>query len=297
MKYNIRHKTKYTYSEAVPVCYNLVRLEPRPLPHQTCENFRLLIHPEPVDISHRNDYYGNRVSYFSIDHAHRGLTVTATSQINVFAKPAVDAATTPPWETVANRLRTDRSRETLDAYQFVFPSPSITPFAALPDYTKDSFPAGRPIFEAVVDLTQRIHHDFKFDPRATTVQTPIQEVFEQRHGVCQDFAHLQIGCIRSLGLAARYVSGYLRTVPPPGKPRLVGADASHAWLSVYCGKAGWIDVDPTNNVIVSTDHITLAWGCDYNDVCPIQGVIVGGGEHRMNVAVDVAPEEVGATQT
>ncbi len=147
-----------------------------------------------------------------------------------------------------------------------------------------------------MDLTGRIFRDFKYDPRATTIQTPITEVFEKRHGVCQDFAHLQIGCLRSLGIPARYVSGYLRTIPPPGKPRLVGADASHAWLSAYCGEAGWIDVDPTNDALVSTDHITVAWGRDYNDVSPIQGVIVGGGEHKMQVSVDVAPVSQSETE-
>jgi transglutaminase-like putative cysteine protease len=156
---------------------------------------------------------------------------------------------------------------------------------------------GRPVLEAVMELVARIHEDFTYEPRATTVQTPLREVFEKRWGVCQDFAHLQIGCLRSLGLAARYVSGYLRTTPPPDRPRLIGTDASHAWLAVYCGEAGWIDVDPTNNVLVSSDHITVGWGRDYYDVCPVQGVIVGGGEHTMNVSVDVAPEDTTASAT
>ena len=292
MKYKITHNTKYAYSEAVPVCQNVVHLAPRPLPSQLCNEFKLLIHPEPFSISHRNDYFGNQVSFFSIDQPHMGLTVTATSHVSVLATPAYPPENSPAWEEVALKLKQDQTPELLDAYQFVFSSPGVKLFPKLMEYAEASFTKARPILEAVLDLTARIHKDFRYDPRATTVNTEIDEVFEQRHGVCQDFAHFQIGCLRILGLAARYVSGYLRTLPPPGKPRLVGADASHAWLSVYCGeKAGWVDVDPTNNVAASTDHITVAWGRDYYDVCPIQGTIVGGGDHRMNVSVDVAPEE------
>ncbi|QDV52226.1 transglutaminase family protein [Gimesia fumaroli] len=297
MKYKITHTTKYAYSQAVPVCHNLVHLAPRELPHQKCHEFKLLIHPDPFSITNRKDYFGNDVSYFSIDQPHLGLTVTATSHVVVSPIPKVPENETPPWESIVTQLEKDRSPETLDAYQFVFNSAGVKLFPGLLDYVKVSFVKDRPILAAVTDLTARIYQDFKYDPRATTVHTEINEVFEQRHGVCQDFAHFQIGCLRSLGLAARYVSGYLRTEPPPGKPRLVGADASHAWLSVYCGeKAGWIDLDPTNNVPASTDHVTVAWGRDYYDVCPIQGTIVGGGEHRMNVSVDVAPEEVSSTQ-
>lgn len=255
-----------------------------------------MIHPEPVDFCDREDYYGNRVSFFSIDQAHRGLTVTAASQVTVSTTPETDAATTPPWEKVVERLRTDRSADTFDAYQFVSASPSVPPLSALRKYAETSFTTSRPILEAAIDLTSRIYHDFTYSPRSTTIHTPISEVFEKRRGVCQDFAHLQISCLRSLGLAARYVSGYLRTLPPPGKPRLVGADASHAWLSIYCGAAGWVDLDPTNNSRVRTDHITVAWGREYSDVCPIQGVIVGGGDHSMHVSVDVAPEDEKTTQ-
>ncbi len=291
MKYRITHTTKYTYSEAVPVCHNLVHLKPRDTPAQTCEYYRLLILPDQSKVSERLDYFGNTAAYFAIDQAHHGLSVTATSRVSVAVAKNADTGTTLAWEEVQNRLRTDRSAEVLDAYQFVFDSPYVERFEALADYVRPSFEAGRPILEGVLELTARIHDDFKYDPRATTVHTPIHEVFEQRHGVCQDFAHLQIGCLRSIGLAARYVSGYLRTEPPEGKPRLVGADASHAWLEVYCGDAGWIGVDPTNNLRAATDHITLAWGRDYNDVCPIQGTIVGGGERKMTVSVDVAPGE------
>ncbi|MEZ6069666.1 MAG: transglutaminase family protein [Pirellulales bacterium] len=291
MKYKVTHTTKYEYTQAVPVCHNLVHLAARALPYQSCSDFRLLIHPEPSDISHRRDSFGNRVSYFSVDQPHRGLTVTATSQVDVSDRPPVDTQTTEPWETVAENLRVDRSPPSLDAYQYVFPSPFVATFAALTEYARQSFSAGRPILQALLELTSRIHKDITYDARATTVHTPLTEVFQNRRGVCQDLAHLQTACLRSIGLAARYVSGYLRTQPPPGKPRLIGADASHAWLSVYCGQAGWIDVDPTNDVVASADHITLAWGRDYSDVCPIQGVIIGGGTPLLHVSVDVAPEQ------
>jgi transglutaminase-like putative cysteine protease len=175
--------------------------------------------------------------------------------------------------------------------QLTFPSPRVPPLVELRDYAAKSFLPNRSIVQALVDLNVRIHHEFRFDTRATTVDTPLWEVLNLRRGVCQDFAHLATGCLRSMGLAARYVSGYLRTTPPAGKPRLVGADASHAWCSAWCGPLGWVDFDPTNNCLVGGSYVTIAWGRDYGDVCPIQGVFVGGGDHRITVSVDVAPLE------
>ncbi|MEM6799626.1 MAG: transglutaminase family protein, partial [Planctomycetota bacterium] len=177
-------------------------------------------------------------------------------------------------------------------YQFAFPSALAPTSPTLAEYAAESFTPGRPIVESLRDLNARINKDFDYDPRATTVTTPVLEAFAKRAGVCQDFAQVGISCLRSLGLAARYVSGYLRTAPPPGKPRLVGADASHAWLSLYCGELGWVDADPTNNTLAGADHVTVAVGRDYSDICPIQGVFVGGGSHVMSVSVDVAPIEV-----
>jgi transglutaminase-like putative cysteine protease len=255
------------------------------------DSHRLLIRPAPLNTSQREDYFGNEVAYFSVDQPHRQLTVTSSSQISIRDRRPVALRETRPWESIVQQIRCDRSEELLSAFQFTLDSPAIRRFAAAREFAQPAFPPGRSIGEALTALTTQIFSEFKFDSRATTIQTPVEEVLAKRHGVCQDFAHLQIACLRSLGLAARYVSGYLRTTPPPGKPRLVGADASHAWLSVYCGNAGWIDVDPTNNSLVGKDHITVAWGRDYHDVCPIQGVIVGGGEHRMHVAVDVEPLE------
>ncbi|QDU82732.1 Protein-glutamine gamma-glutamyltransferase [Polystyrenella longa] len=289
MKYRITHSTRYQYSQAVPVCHNLVHLCPRELPSQSRDSFALLIHPEPTRVTTRQDYFGNDVSLFSIDHPHSGMTVTSLSEMTVTARPVIDPKKTAPWEKVAAETKSAATDEALDAYQFVFDSIGVKRVPELLEYVQASFSAGRPILAGVLELTERINKEFRYDPRATTVHTEVREVFENRHGVCQDFAHLQIGCLRTLGIAARYVSGYLRTLPPPGKPRLVGADASHAWLSVYCGEAGWIDVDPTNNLLVSSDHVSVAWGRDYFDVCPIQGTIVGGGQHSMTISVDVAP--------
>jgi transglutaminase-like putative cysteine protease len=177
----------------------------------------------------------------------------------------------------------------VDVYQFTFDSPLVKASADLAAYAAESFTPRRPIVAAVLDLSRRIHADFLFDPTATTVSTPLPEVLALRRGVCQDFAHLATGCLRSLGLAARYVSGYLLTLPPPGKPRLTGSDASHAWVAIHTGNGGWFDFDPTNDLVPSLEHITLSWGRDYSDVCPIKGVFVGGGQHGLSVHVDVAP--------
>jgi transglutaminase-like putative cysteine protease len=288
VKYNITHTTKYTYSEPVPVCHNLVHLAPRPLPQQSCREFTLLLNPAPPYRERRYDYFGNQVDYFSIHVAHLGLTVTAHSVVDVLPSPTPDPAATPSWDELVRDVREDLSRHGLDAYQFTFASQHVPLHARFAAYAQPCFASGRPVLAAAVELMAKIHGDFRYDARATTTSTSLTTVFEGRAGVCQDFAHLQIACLRALGLPARYVSGYLRTAPPPGRARLIGADASHAWLSVWCGPFGWIDLDPTNNVIPSTHHVTVAWGRDYADVCPIQGVVIGGGKHLMAVSVDVA---------
>lgn len=290
--YKITHKTTYVYGDTVPVCHNELHLTPRETDWQTCRQFRLSIRPHSDVVGKRTDYFGNQLHHFSIQESHRRLQVTSVSRVDVLGRSELPAEQSPAWEVVRDGLVAPADPVHLDAMQFVLDSPSAITSASLRTYAEPSFPAGRPILEAVRDLTHRIHTDFKYDPRATTVNTPLEEVLELRRGVCQDFAHLQIGCLRSLGLPARYVSGYLRTIPPPGKPRLVGADASHAWLSVFCGGCGWVDVDPTNNCFVNKDHITIAWGRDYTDVCPIKGVFVGGGTHTMAVSVDVEPLEI-----
>jgi transglutaminase-like putative cysteine protease len=297
MKYHLTHKTWYAYSEPAPVCHNLVHLAPRATDRQSCERYRLRIDPAPAFLSRRNDYFGNTIEYFSIEGAHRKLEIVAESAVEVAPLHARRLDQSTSWEQVAAAARHTgdplQELETIEPlpWQLVFASPRIANTPELATYARPSFPAGLLVVECLRDLAGRIFRDFKFDNRATTVHTPVSEVLRLRGGVCQDFAHLAVGCLRAMGLPGRYVSGYLRTTPPPGKPRLIGADASHAWASCWAGELGWIDFDPTNDCLVSDNHITVAWGRDYGDVCPIQGVFVGGGEHRMGVSVDVIPDE------
>ena len=288
MNYQITHTTTYEYSSAVTLCQNLAHLTPRETAEQHCRRTTLLIQPQPAVLSSRADYFGNQLTFFSVQEPHRRLCITASHEVEVFPRAAIDAAQAPAWETVRERLRSDRDAVSLEAYQFAFASRHVPFSCELADYARLSFVPDRPLFEAVLELTERIHRDFEYDPKATTIATPVSEVFQQRRGVCQDFSHLQIACLRSLGLAARYVSGYLRTTPQAGKPRLVGADATHAWVSVYCPGSGWLDVDPTNNVRSSDKHLVLGWGRDFEDVSPLKGVILGGEQHSVGVSVDVA---------
>jgi transglutaminase-like putative cysteine protease len=283
--YDVMHATRYTYSNAVSVSHHLARLSPRRSECQACLTHDLRVEPEPAVRASHTDYFGNHVTFFAMQAPHTALAVEARSRVRVTSPPAVDP-TTPPWERAADRLRLP-----LDAVDALFDSTSIHARPEYAAYARESFAPRRPLLEAVVDLTSRIHHDFTFDPEATTVTTPLAEVFRLRRGVCQDFARFEIACLRSLGLPAMYVSGYLETVPPPGMPRLIGADASHAWLAVYCPDAGWIEVDPTNNLVPSTGHVALARGLDYHDISPIRGVILGGGQHTLHVSVDVVRVE------
>lgn len=300
MKYRVTHITEFHYDAPVGLCHNEARLLPRVLPYQQVLSSGLQIEPLPQDLFYRKDYFGNRTTYFSIQEPHDCLRVTATSEVQIEpprleGHPAsrsreaglFDDADSRSWEAVRQRLRSDRSDETLDAFQYTFDSPMVAISQPLADYALASFPPGRPLDEAVHDLMQRIYREFKYDPEFSTIATPLHEVLEHRSGVCQDFAHLAIGCLRSLGLAARYVSGYIETLPPPGKERLVGADASHAWFSVFAPGFGWLDFDPTNNQVPREQHITLAWGRDFADVTPLKGVVVGGGNHKLKVSVDV----------
>ncbi len=287
MIYRVSHQTSYAYTDTIAMSLNHAHLRPRDRESQSVRWYRLIIDP-PADLQReRRDYFGNHVTYFSLSAPHQQMVVTAESEIEVRATGEPTLFATPPWESIRDQLRRERSREGLDAYQYVFASPHVPTGPPWAEYAAGSFTPGRPLWEAVLDLTNRIHAEFAYDARATTVATPLEHVFEQRRGVCQDFAHLEIACLRSIGLAARYVSGYLSTRPPPGRPRLRGADASHAWLSVYCPGFGWLDIDPTNNLAPSESHVTVGWGRDYQDVSPVKGVLLGGGEHTVNVAVDV----------
>ena len=269
--------------------HNQAWLELRPVNWQQVDSFSLSIEPEPSVRTRRIDAFQNPVHLFSFNEGYQRLTVTATSVVTVADILRPEMQLSVPWEEVAFGVKNHATPDDRDAAEFEFASPRISWSPDKRKYAIESFPPGRSMADAVLDLTRRIHAEFVYDSRATTVNTPVAEVFRLRRGVCQDFAHLQIAMLRSLGIPARYVSGYLRTVPREGEPRLIGADATHAWLSAYCGNGVWLDVDPTNNTICSTDHITLAWGRDYSDVPPLTGVFIGGGQHRLIVNVDVLP--------
>ena len=291
MNYRIVHRTTYKYKHPVSVGNHVACLTPRSLLRHRLEWNQLSIHPPPATRSERVDYFGNRLCFFTIQEPHRELVVEARSQVTVDGEATPWPRQSIPWEEAVRVLPEDRSPAGLIARQFIFESPRIWKRRRFATYALQSFTHERPLAEALLDLTARIHNDFRFDAKVTNVRTPPEEVFRKRRGVCQDFAHVQIACLRSLNLAARYVSGYLRTYPPPGRERLIGADASHAWVSAYCPGAGWLDLDPTNNVVPSDGHVTVAWGRDYGDVSPLRGLILGGAGHTLKVNVDMEPLE------
>lgn len=292
MTYDIIHRTVYEYDAPVAVSHHVARLEPRNTTAQSPQTFSLKIAPPPVVRKARADYFGNRLCFFSVQESHRRLEITAASRVSVRPPSLAATETSPRWEEVAGLFRDPVAPDVIEPYQFVFDSPQVRASFELADYARRSFPKDTPLLAGALDLTRRIFEDFKYDARATTVVTPLEEVLANRRGVCQDFAHLSIACLRSLGLPARYVSGYLRTRPPEGGEKLVGADASHAWFSIFCPRHGWNDFDPTNNAKASEEHITVAFGRDFSDVSPVAGILTGGGRHEVNVSVDV--EEVSA---
>ena len=287
MTYQILHRTLYEYAAPVTVSHHVARLEPRGTPVQDREQFTLKIFPEPTLRKSRPDYFDNRLCFFSIQEVHSRLEIIAHSRVFVSAPAPVAIEPSTAWEDIAGMFRDPVSPDVVEPYQFIFDSPQACASLEFSDYARESFSKGTPLVAGVRDLTRRIYEDFKYDPKATTVATPLHEVWKKRRGVCQDFAHLGIACLRSLGVPARYVSGYLRTRAPEGKQRLVGADASHAWFAIFCPGMGWMDFDPTNNVQPGEEHITIAVGRDYADVSPVAGVITGGGSHQVKVSVDV----------
>jgi transglutaminase-like putative cysteine protease len=284
--YDIRHKTTFNYEENVSVSHHVLHLAPRRHPQQTCVESETVVDPRPAVDSVGEDYFGNPIQHLTVQKPHKQLVVDAHARVEVRPAAPVVLEQSAAWETVREQLA---AYEALDAYELVFESPYVAGDDAVYEYALESFTPGRPILAATMDLTNRIFREFQYRGGVSDVSTPVSEVFLMRQGVCQDFAHLEIACLRSLGLAARYVSGYLLTRPPEGKEKLVGSDASHAWVSVFAGDLGWVDFDPTNDVIPGVEHITFAWGRDYGDVSPINGFIVGGGAHEVSVAVDVSP--------
>jgi transglutaminase-like putative cysteine protease len=289
MIYQLTHTTTYDYVEPVSLSQHVLRLRPRELPYQNCLAHAFAIEPSPKRFTAHTDCFGNGASFVEVEEPHTTLVIRSSSKVRRKAIARPNALETPAWEQIRDLSRGIQLGAALEASEFLFDSPLISTADEFAEYAILSFSKGRPILDAVLHLTQRIHEDFTFDLEATAVTTSVNTVMKTRRGVCQDFAHLQIACLRSLGLPARYVSGYIETLPAPGKEKLVGSDASHAWISVYCHAHGWIDVDPTNNLLVSKQHVTLGWGRDYSDVSPVRGVILGSGDHTIKVAVDLQP--------
>jgi transglutaminase-like putative cysteine protease len=289
MNFRVTHSTRYTYSAPVSQCWNQACLLPRETVNQKCLAGELQISPTASGIRERRDFFGNRVTHFAVQNSHSELQVTAISDISVVPdKKRIDSANQQGWDNLRKRLATEKEPARLKSLLYLYDSPMVLRANPLLEYARPSFEKDRPLIDAVQDLMQRIYRDFTYDPTVTTIATPLLDVLKTRRGVCQDFAHIGVGCLRSIGLAARYVSGYIETLPAPGQKRLIGADASHAWFSVFAGESGWIDFDPTNNQIPSEQHVTVAWGRDFSDVSPLRGVALGGGRHRVSVSVDVA---------
>jgi transglutaminase-like putative cysteine protease len=303
VKYQITHTTLYQYSQQVGLCQNEAKLRPRNFWRQQCNKHRMDIQPPPSDFHERMDYFGNHITYFAVQQPHTQLTVTAISEVSLFPNPTeLNACGQPTWEQARNLLQetptysqsqnpssqvAEQNQVFYYAKQCLLDSPMVNISPELANYAQPSFQPNRLLVDVVYDLMNRIYQDFSYDPTFTDIATPLSDVLSHRRGVCQDFAHLAIGCLRAYGLAARYISGYLETITQPGKPRLVGADASHAWFSVYVPGFGWLDFDPTNNTMPSDQHIALAWGRDYSDVTPLKGIAFGGGQHSLSVSVDV----------
>jgi transglutaminase-like putative cysteine protease len=288
-RYTVTHRTEYGYEDVVTASYGLAYLLPRDVPGRQQALVGVVVEPPPVDQREHTDVYGNRALYFSVLAEHTKLVVTATSHVVV--EPDALPLDGPPWESVRDLLGCSTDSATIDAVEFRLDSPLVQTSPALAAYASPSFPDSRAIVAGAVDLMRRIHDDFHYVPGTTSVSTTLAEVLAERRGVCQDFAHLIVGCLRSIGLAARYVSGYLQTLPPPGQPKRQGVDASHAWGSVFVPDHGWVDLDPTNALIVDDRYVITAWGRDYSDVAPLTGVIFTESKSRsLKVAVDVTAE-------
>jgi len=275
-----RHTTPYHYADAVSVCHNEVRLTPREFGRQRTLDSQVTVRPEPDVTGWRKDYFGNEVITFSIHEPHEELVIVAESRVEVNAPAATELKDSPNWELVAKDLQED-----LEACQFLFESPMVPTSPEFREYARECFPPAQPLLEGAWALCRKVHREFRYQPKSTSVDTPVTEVLVAKRGVCQDFSHVMIACLRSLGLAARYVSGYLES-----SPKFVGAEASHAWVSVYCPGSGWSDYDPTNDLIPQERHVTLAWGRDYSDVPPVKGVTLGARDHTITVGVGVVAE-------
>ncbi len=289
MIYRVCHRTSYAYATPVDLGAHMMHLQPRRLRMQRILRSSLVPHPAPARMHAGQDCFGNEVCWMFLDSPHQSFEVTLDAIVAVTAVPPPAVSETPHWREVSAAAFAGGAAG-FEAAEFLFESPMVTPIQEARAYAEPSFPAGRPILEGLLDLNARIGRDFAFRAGVTTVNTSVREVLAQRAGVCQDFSHLMIAGLRSLGLPARYVSGYIRTKPPPGQTRRRGADQSHAWVGCWLGPAhGWVDIDPTNGIVVADEHVVLGWGRDFSDVSPLCGVILGGGKHSLSVSVDLEP--------
>jgi transglutaminase-like putative cysteine protease len=289
MEYLVRHRTTYRYLQDVSHSWHLAHLRPRATPLQAVHDSSITLSLEPASRVAREDYFQNPCEWFSIDQPHTHLEVLAQSRVTVQPAPQRTSRDSLPWEEVRLRLENPQDEEERDVVQYLFDSPMTKFHSDIAAYGAVSFTPSRPVLAGAIELMNRIHRDFRYDTTVTDVTTPVDQVFEIRAGVCQDLAHVGIAAMRAVGLPARYVSGYLLTRPPPGKPRLLGADASHAWFSVWAPPFGWVDLDPTNDILAGESHVTASWGRDYGDVAPVAGIILGGHDHVVEVGVDVIP--------
>ncbi|WP_045834828.1 transglutaminase family protein [Hyphomicrobium sp. 99] len=287
MIFDITHKTHYRYRSMVVQSLHLVHMTPRTLPGQIVRQHRLTVEPAPASRQDGIDTFGNIDVILDIESQHKELVLIARSTVEKLSPPPINLLATTPWDRLDDKLLAANHERDVHVLMFRCASRLTSPTLEIAEYAAPSFAPGRPVLDAAMDFTMRMYNDFTFDPHATDVSTPLSQVFRTKRGVCQDFAHAALACLRSLRIPARYVSGYLHTRPPPGRPKLQGADASHAWISVWSPEYGWVDLDPTNGMIVRDEHVTVAYGRDYDDVSPISGVLRGGGEHSVSVGVDV----------
>lgn len=287
MKYKVTHITDYIYEFPATLCHNLMFQVPPDLPFQEVEEYVCEISPKPSTEIERVDFFGNKYLYFSVERSHKNLSVTSKSVVKLSSPPwiTVKPSDTMPWEKVVELLHSTKT--STDVRQYYLESKHVDFIDGISDYALKSFTPGRPIMEATLDLNTRIFNDFAFTPGFSDISTPLQKVFKHKKGVCQDFAHFELACLRVIGLSARYVSGYLETLPPPGKPKMIGADASHAWIAIYIPEHDWVEFDATNNLLVNDKHIRVAVGRDFADVTPLKGIVYSGSKQEMKVSVDV----------
>lgn len=288
MIFDVSHRTLYSYSQQVVQSQHLAHLSPRPIPRQIVRHHSVIVEPGPALRHEMTDALGNRAMLLDIEVPHKELVVLARSTIDVSAPPPMTPSAATPWDRLDAAVTGQARADHLDIVRYRCAARATPLSAEIADYAATCFPPGRPTIEAAIDLTRRVYDEFDFDPRATDISTPISVVLRKKRGVCQDFAHLTLACLRAHGVPARYVSGYILTRPPPGQPKLQGADASHAWVSVWSPETDWVDLDPTNGLVVADEHITIAYGRDFYDVSPLTGVLLGGGSHTVQVSVDVS---------